>query len=478
MVTMNRAEFAKRNGVPIQHLIAKWKKQTRQSDAPIFQELARAIVSDIRSGAVSSGSKLPTHRNLALQLGITVGTASRAYSEIRRVGLIEAGVGRGTYVRNPKTTGGGGAADRIDLRVHGVPTTAYTNELARTLIESGPELSEHRTMGRTDYIISEVWADAGAKWLQRSCNCDVRSDEIVVIGGIQQGLLSALLTFTGPNATVITEKLTFGGVKAAAAALDLNLIGAEMDDFGLVPESLDKLCRTHRPAALVCVPTIQNPTTATMSVDRRGSIVEIARKHSLAIIEDDAYAAFDDSSLPSLYSLYPEKTILLTSFSKPISPHLRVGFATARTPILEKMSAIVRATGATPQPLAAEIAARWIMDGTAEAIFRANSRELLARNKIFRQQMKNGRLRSHKSGPHVWLELPSGWRVEDLMAVAQEKKISFLPAGAFALGGTEAFHAVRISLSAAANQDQVAVVGAQISDMLKNSLGARIDAAF
>jgi DNA-binding transcriptional MocR family regulator len=232
MANIGQAELEKRKGAPIQHLIAKWKKQSRQGDAPIFQLLTRAIVSDIRSGEVASGSKLPTHRNLAVQLGITVGTASRAYSEIRRVGLIEAGVGRGTYVRGQKAANNEStAANRIDLRFHGVRTAAYANEMARTLIESGPELSEHRTMGRTDYTISEAWSQAGAKWLNQSCNCDVKPSEIVVIGGIQQGLVSALLTFTRPNAMVVTEKRTYGGVKAAAAALDHRLIR------GLAPNS-------------------------------------------------------------------------------------------------------------------------------------------------------------------------------------------------------------------------------------------------
>lgn len=476
----NPARTAKDRGknAPVQHLIAKWKRRAQQGDAPIFQQLARAIVSDIRSGEVVSGSKLPTHRNLAHQLGITVATASRAYSEIRRIGLIEAGAGRGTYVRGEKATRRDPKNGSADLRFHDVPTIAYANEMARTLVESAPELAEHRTLGRTDYTVSDVWAKAGAAWLDRFCGCRPDAADVVVTGGIQQALVSAFLTFTTPGTTIITEKLTYGGVKAAAAALDLDLVGVEMDDLGIVPEVLDSLCVKHRPAALVCVPTLHNPTAATMTEQRRSAVVHIARKHSLAIIEDDAYAAFDDEGLPPLYSLYPEKTILLTSLSKPISPNLRVGFATARPPILERLSAIVRATGATPQPLAAEIAARWIMDGTANSIFRANAAELADRNRHFLSAMKLGRLRSHRQGPHVWLELPTAWRVEDFMALTHQRKISVLPAGAFALECDEVLNAVRISLSAAAGRDQVIAAAAEMSDILKNPRSARFDAAF
>lgn len=474
-----RAAEGKGKNAPIQHLIAKWKKQAQQGDEPIFQQLARAIVTDIRSGEVASGSKLPTHRNLAHQLGVTVGTASRAYSEIRRIGLIEAGVGRGTYVRSKRVARHRNTQeDSIDLRFHDVPTVAYADEMARTLVESAPELSEHRTMGQTDYTGSETWANAGAAWLGKFCTCRTDPTNIVVTGGIQQALISALLTFTTPRNTVVTEKLTYGGVKAAAAALDLKLVGVAIDEFGIVPEALDAMCAKHKPTALVCVPTLHNPTAATMTLQRRLAIVAVARKRALAIIEDDAYAAFDDEGLPSLHSLYPDKTILLTSLSKPISPNLRVGFATARAPILERLSAIVRATGATPQPLAAEIATRWIMDGTASTIFRANAGELTERNRLFRSAMKLGRLRSHRRGPHVWLELPPTWRVEDFMAVAHERKISVLPAGAFALESAEVFNAVRISLSAATGRNQVSTVALEIGNILKSARSASLDAAF
>src|SRR4051794_382996 len=114
----------------IQHPLARWARAVKQGDGPIFAMLAETIVSDIQGGALPPGFRLPTHRDLASTLGVTVGTASRAYSEVRRTGLIEAGVGRGTFVRT-RATASHAADNAIDLRTHCAPTSAYVEELER-----------------------------------------------------------------------------------------------------------------------------------------------------------------------------------------------------------------------------------------------------------------------------------------------------------------------------------------------------------
>ena len=85
--------------------------------------------------------------------------------------------------------------------------------------------------------------------------------------------------------TLVTEQLTYPGLISAARMLGIKLLGAAMDEEGLIPASLDELCRQHRISALNCTPTLQNPTTGVLSVARREALVAVCREHNLLIIE-------------------------------------------------------------------------------------------------------------------------------------------------------------------------------------------------
>src|ERR1700685_3988406 len=94
---------------------------------------------------------------------------------------------------------------------------------------------------------------------------------------------------------------------------------------GIVPDALDAACRRHKAKVIYLVPTIHNPTTATMPPARRERIAAIIARHGMILIEDDAYGLLDAGSIP-LASLIPERTYLAASLSKCIAPGLRTSF--------------------------------------------------------------------------------------------------------------------------------------------------------
>ncbi len=224
----------------------------------------------------------------------------------------------------------------------------------------------------------------------------------------------------------------------------------------------------HRAKTLVCVPTVHNPTNCSMPARRRAQIAEISRQHSITIIEDDAYTPFGDKIAP-IQSLVPENTIRLATLSKAISPNLRVAFISAPAQLRERIATLARAIGATPHPLAATIASRWIVDGPVQRIFQRNFSELKERNALLREKLQRGKLSSREGSPHAWLELPPQWRIEDFMTWAHQRRIAFLPASVFAVDKSDALHAMRISLSAARSRDEISHVADQISSVLERS---------
>jgi len=118
---------------------------------------------------------------------------------------------------------------------------------------------------------------------------------------------------------VLTEGLTYPGIKAAAGKLGLRLVGVAMDEQGILPDALGSACRQHKPKAIYLVPTMHNPTTATQSPSRRKAVAEIIRKAGAILIEDDAYGSLDPSISP-IANLIPERTYLAVCLSKCIAP--------------------------------------------------------------------------------------------------------------------------------------------------------------
>jgi DNA-binding transcriptional MocR family regulator len=100
-------------------------------------------------------------------------------------------------------------------------------------------------------------------------------------------------------------------------------IGVPTDENGIIPDELDSACRQHAPRAVYLIPTIHNPTTATMPLSRRKEVAEILRRHEVLLFEDDAYGKLEPNAVP-LASLVPERTYFAASLSKCIAPGLRV----------------------------------------------------------------------------------------------------------------------------------------------------------
>lgn len=156
-----------------------------------------------------------------------------------------------------------------------------------------------------------------------------RADKLVIFPGAQTILFNLLAHLARPGEVILTEALTFPGIKAAAAQLGVKFVGVAMDDGGILPDALAKACRTHGPKAVYLIPTLHNPTTATLAPERRSAIAKIVRDADTVLIEDDAYGLLDRSASP-IANLIPERTYLATTLSKCIAPALRVAYLLAR----------------------------------------------------------------------------------------------------------------------------------------------------
>ena len=417
------------------------KPRVDATPGPRYLAIVSALAEEIAARGLRPGDRLPTHRDLARRLGVTVGTVTRAYAEAERRGLLRGEVGRGTFVANPETTGAAGVFDLVgdgvlaDLGMNDPPSPpeGLDEPLRRTLRELATAESPARWLSYQPPAGHLRHRTAGVQWLAR-CGVTAEASQVVVCSGAQHGVPVALRALARPGDPVLCEELTYPGARATAAWLDLQLSGVAMDAEGLLPEDLERACRATGAKVLYTVPTLQNPTGATMSLARRRAIVAVARAHDLAIVEDDVHALLSTEDAPPLAALAPERTCYVASTAKALAPGLRVAFLVAPPGHAERLADGVFATTWSAPPLLAEVATRWIEDGTADAMLAARRREAAARLELARAALP-GRFTARSSWVyHLWLPDLGEWDAESLTAAARRRGLVINPARHFAVG--------------------------------------------
>jgi DNA-binding transcriptional MocR family regulator len=208
------------------------------------------------------------------------------------------------------------------------------------------------------------------------------------------------------------------------------------------------------------MPTLQNPTGSVMPVERRRAVAEIARKHGVALVEDDTYGRLAADAPPPLATFAPERTYYLTGTSKCIAAGLRVGYLVAPEgpgsgAIVDRLTASVVGLTWMAAPLTAEIATRWIRAGTAQRILETKARECLARREMCERVLGGRGIASHRSSPHVWLPLPEPWRGEAFFNAARARGVVVSPAELFTVGRAGAPHAVRVCIGTPRTHEEV-----------------------
>ena len=418
-----------------------WLPRLEGRRGPKYRVIADAIDEDVQNGALRAGTKLPPHRDLAGHLGVTVTTVTRAYTEAARRGLTSGHVGRGTFIR------GAEMEDARDDSVIDLTINILMPDREVAVLES--RLFQRRVLPWTE-LLGYVrppghmrHRQAMAAWLG-SLGLPARPEHLALTAGAQHAMATSFSAVTRPGDVVLTEELTYSGMKRLAKQLNLKVRGVPMDAEGLRPDALEAACRASRARVLYCMPRLQNPTSAIMSDRRRRQIAAIATKYRLTVIEDDTYGFHVPQTAP-LMPLIPERTIFVTSLSKSLFPGLRLGCVVAAPAVLDKVCEAISATMIMPSPIGADLLCGWLEDGTAARIAEWKRHETTARQAVARRMLDGERLQSNPASPHVWLHLPGRLGSEDFMAAARARGVYVNPSSEFAVADQHP-RAVRVCL--------------------------------
>lgn len=419
--------------------MSAWRPTIVTNGKPHYVAIADAIADGVRSGVLSAGERLPPQRKLAEHLGIDFTTVSRGYAEAQARGLIDSHVGRGTFVLGAEAnikSPDKARETQEDLAMNMPPEpndpaliASMRNGLDYVSANLIPLLRYQATLG------ADKDKQAASTWLAlRGLN--PKADCIAVTPGAHPTMTAILSMIARPGDTVLSERVTYPGIRSIAARFGIRLKGLDIDAEGILPDALENAIKQDRPKALYLNPTLQNPTTLTMSSKRRLAVAQVLRKFGLPLIEDDAYGFIPAKAPTPIAAMVPELTWHIGGLAKCIGAGLRLAYTVTPSPrdtyaLAESLRAIV----GMPSPVSMALATRWIEDGTADRIRCFIRSESAERQKMASKFLEGFEYVSAENAFNIWLPLPDGAARAEIIARMAGRHIGIIPSDAFTVTG-------------------------------------------
>ncbi len=315
-------------------------------------------------------------------------------------------------------------------------------------------------------LMARVAVDASARALQygptegldevKDCIVDVmaaedmeveREDLLVTTGG-QQVIDLVCKTLIDPGDVVVAEAPTYPGAVPVFVSYQADVVQVEMDDDGMridvLLAELDRLAREGRvPKFIYTVPSFQNPAGVTLSLERRRELVRIAHERELLVLEDNPYGLlrYEGESLPTLYSLdRGAYVIYLGTFSKILSPGLRLGWTAAPPPVLDKLNLGKGGVDLCSATLSQQFVATYFAERDWRAYVRTQV-DLYRRRRdamleaLAEYMPREATWTEPNGGLFIWARMPDYIDTTDLLARALRENVAFVPGRAAYLDG-------------------------------------------
>ncbi len=428
-----------------------------REDSPAYRRIAEKVRAEIASGQLSPGSRLPTIRALAAELGVNRDTVALAYEALSREGLVEATVGRGTFVRESvplqplrdlplapvverlldlERTRPRYAAPAGSVPLHSLvpdpslyPVEEFRRSLNRVLAQGGSDLLRYGGAQGHPGLRGVLAARLSATGVNAT------PESLAVTQGASEGIALALRVFAEPGDTVAVEEPTYHNVHAALVALGLRAAPIPIKDGAPDLVALEHALARPEVKLFYTMPTFHNPLGTSTSLAHRRALLSVAASVGKPVVEDAyemdlRYAGKPISPLAAL----DERGLVvqLFSFSKSLFPGARVGCISARGRTLDGILALKQATDLGGALVLQAALADFVESGAYDRHLGRVRRTLLRRRdalvEALSAEMPDGtRWTTPEGGHQIWVELPGGIDTGDLLADAVRAGVIFAP---------------------------------------------------
>jgi len=463
----------------------------RESQLPLYKQIANFLISEIQSGELLPATKLPSTREMALELGINRITVSSSYAELEAKGYIYTRLGSGTYVASP-------IEDHRSRNKEAQSKTSWPLWQQRLLAQSVlPTELERDRIGISTSIKDDVISFAGGQGavelfpaddfrkslytvllrdktealeygdyagyaplratithILASQGIHAQPGNILITTGSQQAFALVAGLLLHPGDVILVESPTYATAIDLFSSLGAQLVGVPVDEYGMQVDLVEDLLRTVHPKMIYTIPSFQNPTGVSLSGGRRRQLVALAEHYNVPILEDEFVGdlRYEGRSQPALKGLDPGGYVIYTgTFSKMLMPGLRVGYLLACGPVYERLLARKRITDLATSNLIQRALEAYITVGRYEAhLHRARRTYRLRRDSMvaeLKNHMPDGtKWITPQGGLFIWVQLPEGVIVNKLYPEALKEKVDFAPGSLF-YPAEKSFNHIRLNFA-------------------------------
>jgi len=435
----------------------------RGSVVPIYRQIYERLREQILAGALPEGTRLPPERALAERLAVNRSTIVRGYRDLAADGLIDQRVGSGSRVASTLRAGqpersasvpwwvtlppwrvgqfpavlGELAASEHGERiafVQGVPPAEPSPlaDLSRCFARAGGDEKFVLTYGDSEGYAPLREAIA-RRMRARGCAVDAR--DVLMLTGSTQGITLAAQSLAEPGDEIVVEAPTYPGALQIFQIAGLRALTVPVDENGMRVDHVEAILRTRRPRFIYTMPSIHNPTGATMSAQRRDRLVALARRYGVPILEDDPYGELSESPIEPLRARDADSVIYLSSFSKTIAPSLRLGWLVGPRTVYDRLL-LRKQSYDMASSMYIQAGVREYLETGYDQHLAALREELRERRTIALQAIERWwppgmRVATGGGGYYLWATTPRDRGARALLAAAERLGASFLFGEAF-----------------------------------------------
>lgn len=315
-------------------------------------------------------------------------------------------------------------------------------------------------------------------YMRKKHNTGRDFDDILITSGAQQIMDLFTKSILNEGETVLTEAPSFIGTLNDFRSYRAKLVGIPMDTDGMNMEALEKALQTEKNVKFIyTIPNFQNPSGITMSLEKRKKLYDLAKQYGVMILEDNPYGdlRYAGEVLPTIKSFDEEGIVLYAgSFSKVISPGMRVGYAIGPKPVLAKMTVCKQGQDVHTNIWSQVLCHRFMTEYDYEAHL-DGLRALYTKKRAFLLDLMEKNLAPHitwdpfDGGLFAWCHLPAGVDMQAFVQKALEKKVCVVPGTAFLTDENEPCDAFRINFSTPTDeqlQKGIELLGEAVREML------------
>lgn len=426
-----------------------WRPKLNKEKKPVYLTIAAALEKDIGAGILCPNDKLPPQRELADYLDVNLSTITRAFKLCEAKGLISGTIGRGTYVASDVSANLPMLHEIEDFNCINLgashPLYQQNKYITQMLKRLPSKVNIDNILKYTDISGSLPQKESACQWL-KMLGIHTKSENILITSGLQNSLTVVLASLFHYGDKIVTNSLTYPGIKNIANMLGIILVPIPYLDKQMDLKYLEQVCRTERIKGIYVIPDFHNPTTVTMDINERSQLSSIIEKYALINIEDGTYTFLSEKPSISLYELLPDQTIHICTLSNALSAGLRISFMVTPLIFRESLLTGIRNINVMSSPIETELASQLIQTGLAGNIITDKIQEIKKRNRITENILAGNELWGNQRSQFRWLTLRKPINSHELEICLKKKGVHVFCSERFLVGNSNLIPAVRLAV--------------------------------